>query len=69
MEAYSLTGTDLLFAALGACLLIWCSLVVYSASRSDRLRQKHSMASLHDSLESSLRKLHMRREAGRPTAG
>ncbi|SDB74556.1 hypothetical protein [Belnapia rosea] len=69
MELYNIADSDLLYAGLGGCLLIWCSLVAYSASRSDKLRQKHSMDSLRGSLEDSLRDLHMRRTAGQPTAG
>lgn len=68
MEAYSLTGNDLLIAAMGICLLAWCSLVVYSASRSDKLRQQRSMTSLRLSLEDILRNLHVRRKARQPTA-
>ena len=58
----NLTPTDLLVAAVGLCLFMWCVLVVYSASRSYRLRQQRSMAGLQRSLESTLRDLHIRRK-------
>ncbi|APT57295.1 hypothetical protein RGI145_09450 [Roseomonas gilardii] len=61
METYAPATSDVLCIAIGIGLLVWCSLAVYTASRSDRLHQEHSMASLQRSMEDSLRTLRLRR--------